>query len=121
MSDIDRRLQEDKAMRDAAKRIVDADINLLRGDTRERSIGKRAAEGVTATSRTAADRALAYGKSNPLVVGGGIVASLLFLFRHTILDMLGDLWSRAKDEDAPSGPDHKLGELAERVRRSWRT
>ncbi len=99
MSDIERRLEESRAMRDAARRVVEADIGVVRGEVQERGVAQRAADGVSATSHSMADRAVGFVREHPLAVGGGVLALLLILFRGFILDLVIDLLEDDDEED----------------------
>lgn len=105
MSSLERKLQEDRATRDAARRLIEADLAFVRGDNEERGLAKRAADSVGDTSQTLAGRTLDYAKAHPLAVSGGLAAILLFLFRNPILDLvLGMLDDDEDDEGAPHEP-----------------
>jgi hypothetical protein len=106
MSDIERRLKEDRAMRDAARRLLEADLGMVRGDVQERGIAQRAAEGVTTTSVNAADRAMDFAKAHPLAIGGGVLALLLILLRNPLLDLLIGLLQ--DDEEAASAAEQDM-------------
>jgi hypothetical protein len=110
MSDIERRLQEHRAMRDAAREVVQADIGVVRGEVQERGIAQRAADGVSATSHSMADRAVGFVREHPVAVGGGVLALLLILFRGFILDLLIDLLE--DDEDEQDQVDEELDRRA---------
>lgn len=114
MGDLETRLKEDKALRDAARQIVEADLALVKGDTHDRSIAKRAADEVSETSLSLADRALGYATANPLLVSGGLIAALLLLFRGTLVELLfGFFTADEEDED----DDHERPEPSSRYDR----
>lgn len=105
MSGLERKLEEDRAVRDAARRLVEADLAFVRGDVQDRSLARRAADGVSDTSLTFADRAVGYARAHPLVVSGGLAAVLLFLLRNSLIDLAIDLLGDDEDEaDASEKP-----------------
>jgi len=91
MDGLEQKLEQDRAHRNAARRLLEADLDFVKGDVQERSIQKRAADGVSHTSATLAEQAINYARANPLPVVGGLVALLILLFRGRILDLLIDL------------------------------
>ncbi len=99
MSDLQRRLEEHRAMRDAARRVLEADLGVVRGDGAEPGVAKRAVEGVTETSHTLLDRGLRFASNHPLLVGGGLLALLLVLFRNPLLDFLINLLGDDDEDD----------------------
>ncbi len=105
MSDLEARLKEDKALRDTARQIVAADLAQVKGDTPERSIARRAADGVSETSFSLADRALGYATANPLLVGGGLIAVLLFVLRGRLAELLFGGFDRHDDDGEGDGAE----------------
>ena len=103
MSDLERRLAEDKTLRDAALALFKADLALVRADVNEKGlgarIGKRLGEGTMATLDDAVD----YAADNKGKIAAGIAAIVLWFARGPILDAigrhLGDDENDSEDED----------------------
>lgn len=95
MSDL-RQLEEDRALRDAAKNLVTRDIEHLRGDVKAQNIGKRAAIRLREGAEGAVDDAGTFARQHPERVGGaaalGVGLVLLVTFRKQLSDWLGELW-----------------------------
>ena len=95
MSDL-RQLEEDRALRDAAKSLVTRDIEHLRGDVKAQNIGKRAAIRVREGAEGAADDAGTFVREHPARVGSGAALGvglvLLVTFRKQLSDWLGAVW-----------------------------
>lgn len=99
MADIDTQLQQDRASRDAARRLLEADLGVLRGDTKDHGLKQRAAAGMSETSRTLAGQAARYAGEHPLAIGGIVTAILLIVFRNTLFDVLIHLLEDEEDDD----------------------
>ena len=93
------RLQHDRALRDAALRLVKADLALVRGDLAARGVGTRVADRVGDAALETLDDAVAYAQGHRGQVAAGITALLLFLFRGPLLDSLAALIAEDGDED----------------------
>ena len=98
MKAIDRQLAEDRAMRDSAKRLFKADLDLVRGDLARRGAGQRVADRVSDAALDTVDEAVGYAQDHKGQVAAGIGAIVLFLFRGPLLDMLAGLF-QPDDED----------------------
>ena len=114
MSDIDVRLHADKAMRDAARRLVDADLAFVKGEVVDRSLVEQAKLDLREASFKFAEDAKDYARTHPLVVGGAILAILLLLLRNPLLDLFIGLLG---DEDDDSSANNRAGEEADEKRR----
>jgi hypothetical protein len=98
MANLDTQLKEDRALRDAARRLVEADLGLVKSDVNERSVGKRATDLLAAESRDAAEGALDFAAQRPLMISGIVLAILAFLFRNSIIDLIIN-WLDDDDDD----------------------
>lgn len=103
MSDLERRLAEDKALRDAALALFKADLALVRADLDERGIGKRIADRVGESTMDMLDEATDFAEDNKGKVAAGIAAVILWFARGPILDALGRLVGDDEDEAEPGG------------------
>ncbi|VVT15257.1 hypothetical protein [Erythrobacter sp. EC-HK427] len=95
MADL-RQLEEDRALRDAAKGLLDRDIAHLRGDVSAQNIGKRAAIRLREGAEGVGGDASAFVRENPGRVGSaaalGVGLVLLVAFRTQLSDWVGALW-----------------------------
>jgi len=104
MSASARQLAEDKALRDAAHRLFQADLALVRADLAVRGPGARVADRIGDAALDTMDETLAYAQDHKGQVAAGVSALLLFLFRGPLLDavaaLLGDDDDRHEEEPA---------------------
>ena len=103
MSDLERRLAEDKTLRDAALALFKADLALVRADVNERGIGarigKRLGEGTKATLDDAVDLA----EENKGKLAAAVAAVVLWFARGPILDAIGrHIGDEDEDEEEPA-------------------
>ncbi len=103
MADLERKLQQDRASRDAARRLVEADLGILRGEGEKPGIKQRAADGARETSRTLAGQAADVVSAHPLATGGIVALILLLFFRNSVLDLVIHLLE-GEDEDEDGDP-----------------
>ena len=111
-------LQADKAMRDAARRLVEADLSFVKRDVEDRSLVQRAKDEARETSVHVARSAKNYAGTHPWVVGGGILAILLILLRNPLLDLLIGLLDDRDDDADEDASDTKPGSNASDDRRA---
>ena len=102
MSDPERRLTEDKALRDAARGLFKADLALVRADLAERGLGQRIADRLGESTMDVIDEAVDYAEDNKGKVAAGIAAVVLWFARRPILDALGRLIG---DDEEPADGD----------------
>ncbi|WP_017663990.1 hypothetical protein [Porphyrobacter sp. AAP82] len=104
----------DRALRDTARRVLNNDIERLRGALAEQGIASRVSSGVTATIsdriRSGARDVLAEARvqagTRKGLLAGIIAAIVLFLARGPILDWIEELLeSDFDEEDDPTMPD----------------
>ena len=91
MSELERRLAEDKALRDSALALFKADLALVRADLAERGLGQRIADRVGEGTMEMLDEATDFAEENKGKVAAGIAAAILWFARGPILDALGRL------------------------------
>ena len=91
MTDLEQRLAEDKALRDAALGLFKADLALVRADLAERGLGQRVADRLGETAMDMLDEAVDYAEDNKGTVAAGIAAVVLWFARRPILGSLGRL------------------------------
>lgn len=105
MSELERRLAEDKALRDSALALFKADLALVRADLDAKGVGARVAARVGEGTMETLDDAVDYAEANKGKVAAGIAAVLLWFTRGPILDSLGKLIG--DDDEEPAGGDDR--------------
>lgn len=108
MSELERRLAEDKALRDSALALFKADLALVRADLEARGVGARVAARLGEGTMETLDDAVDYAEANKGKVAAGIAAVLLWFARGPILDALGRLIGDEGEE--PSDGDDRSDE-----------
>lgn len=98
MSPLEKRMIEDRELRDAALRVFKADLRLIRSDIDDRSIGSRVTDRVSDAALDILDEAVDYAETNRGKVAAGAAALILWFVRGPILDALGR-WLGAEYED----------------------
>ena len=79
MSDLEHRLAEDKALRDAALALFKADLALVRADLDERGLAKRISDRVGESTMDMLDEAVDYAEDNKGKVAAGLAGRDLLL------------------------------------------
>lgn len=103
---LERRMIEDKALRDAALALVRADVEQLRADLGVRNIGARMVDRVSESASDMLDEAADLADNNKGVLAALVAALLVWLARNPILAMFdGDDEPGDEREDAPE-PDN---------------
>lgn len=91
-----RAFREDRAMRDAARRLVSNDWRNIRGGLGERGVGERFVGRMEVGAAGLADDAAAYVEDNPGKVGAGVAiavaAALGWMFRDSLTEKMQDWW-----------------------------
>lgn len=100
------RLDADRAMRDAARGLVEQDVAFLRGDNARRSVPARMSDRARGAAGNAAEKASGIASDNRGAVGAaaavGLAALALFLFRKPLIALLAEWigWDqRSEPED----------------------
>ena len=107
MAKLELQLREDRALRDAARRLLEADLGLVKSDVDRRGLGERTADRLRDGSLDIADKAMDYARVHPVLVYGGLAAVLLAVFRNPILDLILNLM----DDDEDSEGSEREAEL----------
>ena len=102
MSDLEHRLAEDKALRDAALALFKADIALVRADLDERGLGQRITNRVGESTMEMLDEATDFAEDNKGKVAAGVAAVVLWFARGPILDALGRLIGEDEEDEEPA-------------------
>ena len=99
MSELQRRLAEDKTLRDAALALFKADLALIRADVNEKGIGARIGKRLGEGTMETLDDAIDYAENNKGKIAAGIAAVVLWFARGPILDALGRQLGEDEDEE----------------------
>ncbi|MGC1270164.1 MAG: hypothetical protein WA842_06165 [Croceibacterium sp.] len=109
MMGLRQQMEADRALRDSARRLLDANITAVRADLAERSIGGRIIDRATEAMADMADEAtdMALNNKGGLAVGAAIAASLagLWVFRDHIVDAACDLFTVLQGETGEQADD----------------
>ena len=82
------RLIEDRHIRDAARALVEADLQNLRADLSVKSLGERAIDRITDGASEVYDEAVEVAADHKGALAAIVAALLLWFARHPILDAL---------------------------------
>lgn len=107
MSDLEQRLAEDKALRDAALALFKADLALVRADLEERGIGERIGSRLGESTMDLLDDGIDYAEENKGKVAAGVAALVLWFARRPILEALGRLIGTDEDDAEPREADSR--------------
>jgi hypothetical protein len=97
MSEFERRLAEDRALRDAALALFKADLAFVRNDLKEKGVGARVASRMGEGTRDMLDDAVDYAGSNKGKLAAVVAAVVLWFARRPILDAAIGLLNDARD------------------------
>lgn len=118
MANLEQDLREDRMLRDAAKRLVKADIGFLKGDMAEKGIGARIADRAKDGAAEMADDAAHYAGTYRTEVGTGVVVAILAILGWIFRDRLADaVYSMFHEQ----GPLEEAAEKAEQVAKDARS
>ena len=103
MSELERRLTEDKMLRDSALALFKADLALVRADVNEKGIGARIGKRLGEGTMETLDDAIDYAENNKGKIAAGIAAVVLWFARGPILDAIGrHIGDEDEDEEEPA-------------------
>jgi hypothetical protein len=106
MSDRLQRLAEDRAARNAAREIFNANLKNVVGDLEARGIGERIAGRATREVRELADQALDVAKNSKGVIAGTVAALTLWLLRRPLIAWINGWFGEETEPDIqPSDSD----------------
>lgn len=97
MKDLELQLAQDRALRDAAKAVVQADIAFLKEDFAPSALTSRMAGGATEVFDHAKDIA----EDNKGILGTLVAAVILWFARNPILDLLARDKDDEQDDEVP--------------------
>ena len=81
-------VREDRLLRDAARALVEADIENLRADLRVKGIGERALDRITEGASNVYEEAVEVAADNKGALAAIVAALVLWFARHPILETL---------------------------------
>ncbi len=102
MSDLGRRLAQDRATREAALANFNANLVQVRNDLDARGIGGRIADKAGKEVRAGFDEALAIADDNKGIVAATIAALTLWWLRHPMIEGVQSLLADGKDAADPA-------------------
>lgn len=82
------RMLEDRHLRDAARALVEADIQNLRADLSAKSLGERAVDRITDGASEVYEEAMDVAADHKGALAAIVAALVLWFARHTILEAL---------------------------------
>lgn len=103
MNELEHRLAEDKAVRDAALALFRADLAFIRTDLGQKGVGARIAERLGDGTRELIDDAVDYAEENRGTVAAAVAAVVLWFARGPIMDAVGRLFG-ADEAEEPAEP-----------------
>ena len=107
MSVSEAHLAEDKALRDAALAVFQADLKFIRQDLDTRGIGGRIADRLGDATLDMVDEAADYAEGNKGQVAAALAAIVLWFARAPILHGLAGLLGIEVDDPEQSGGDSR--------------
>lgn len=102
---LERRMIEDKALRDAALALVKADVEQLRADLGVRNIGARMVDRVSEGASDMLEEAADLADNNKGVLAALVAALLVWLARNPILALFDGDDAETDDGDRSPEPD----------------
>ena len=95
----ERQLAQDKAVRDAALAVFQADFGFIKEDMAARGVGGRIADRLGDSALDMVDEAVDYAESNRGRIAAGVAAAVMWFARAPILNGLADIFG-LEDDDA---------------------
>ncbi|WP_379550286.1 hypothetical protein [Qipengyuania sp. DGS5-3] len=105
MNDLRAQMVEDRALRDAAKALLDADVENVREDFSSKSLALRAKDRVTEGASEVYEEAVGVAGDNKGALIAIIAALVMWFARNPITDLF------ASDETAPAADDHTEADI----------
>lgn len=102
MSELKRQMQEDRALRDAARALVEADVAHVKNAFSGPSLAERAAGSLSDGAKDVFDKASTAAEDHKGILAALVGAVLIWIARNPIMELLGD--DQADEEgDVKSG------------------
>jgi hypothetical protein len=114
MADPARQLLEDRALRDAARELVQGDIGYIREGLANRGIPARILDRATGSAREISGEAAIAAKENAVTLGTGVavgaLAAMAWVFRSQLSQIACDLMGGAPTGEPEPAPTHDPSE-----------
>lgn len=118
MANLQKQLHEDRIMRDAAKRLVKADVAFVKSDFSQKGVGGRLADRAKDGAAELSDSATEFADTHRAQIGTGIVVAAAafagWIYRDLIADTVYDLFH-------DKGPMERATDKAEQFARYARS
>lgn len=98
MTELDQRLHEDRALRDAALALFKADLAFIQNDLGEKGVGARLASRLGESTKDMVDEAVDYAGSNKGTVAAIVAAIVVWFARGPIIDGITRLLGEAEED-----------------------
>ena len=105
MSDPERKMIEDRALRDAALALVKADVAHLRADLTTKGIGERLLDRVADGANEVLEEAVDVAENNRGVLITLVAAIVLWLSRNPLIALITGEDAEGDDEEEPEEPE----------------
>lgn len=106
MSDRRARMLEDRYLRDSARALVEADIEHLKSDFANRSLGERAIDRVKEGATDLYEEAMDVAEDNKGALAALIAAIVVWFARHPIMELFGLEPSASDDRRSGQEAEH---------------
>lgn len=110
MSNLYRRLETDRQMRDSARKLVEDGVRNLRGDVEEQGVGARMAVRLREGAEGVGGDLATYVRNNPartgstLALGAGLL--LAWIFRDRLAQWVDRPWLQGPTDPEPAAEEH---------------
>ena len=105
MADPERKMIEDRALRDAALALVKADVAHLRADLTTKGIGERLLDRVADGANEVLEEAVDVAENNRGVLITLVAAIVLWLSRNPLIALITGEDAEGDDEEEPEEPE----------------
>lgn len=108
MNGVERQLAEDKALRDAALSVFQADLKFVKEDIAARSVGGRIADRLSDSTLDMVDDAVDYASSNKGRFAATFAAIVVWFARVPIIHALSDFLAREDEGEEQRADPERL-------------
>lgn len=115
MADLNQKLADDRALRNAARGLLRGDVSIIKQDVERRGIGSRLVDGAGKRAGTMADEAGDLARRNPIKLGSafvfGTTAIAAWIYRDRIAEAVREFVDYDEGEDWSEHDDAKTCSL----------